>query len=426
MDEAVCAITTEMAAKRVTLERILGMEEHVNKQMTDKERRQAMRAHHEQAAEFEAKQKERQAEELAKMPESVRQLHIAQQDKLLRLQIKWHKDGVNHEQRRAQRVAMFDQMIRSRSKLFHEHSWWLVNNGAPVTDREGNLLPKLDPVTKKPVIDEATGKHVPMRHTPGQKVYIEFAVPPESFTEYAFEWLPAKDARVYTEAQARAQLESHERLVDDPTLSPFQRAQREEAVVLLRQLVDYLADCDPSTTFVYKLSVQCDGIRPGTGSGHALGPRMMYSLSTCGFNEQSNKKRIAARGPLQRFAKVCAFCDGFILVADELLKFCGTCRDTPGGANKSQCKHQYFCSKQCKQSHIVREHVDSQQAKRKRKRDNAKAAKQRRKEEDARRAVIREARSQRKGDRQVAAMDEGVGYGFTVPAGFFELELEAV
>lgn len=134
---------------------------------------------------------------------------------------------------------MFDQMIRSRSKLFHEHALWLVNNGAPVTDREGNLMPQLDPETKQPMIDKETGKRILMRHEPGQKVYIEFEVPPESFTEYAFEWLPAKDARVYTEAQAISQLESHERLVDDPTL-PFQRAQREEAVVLLRQLVDYL------------------------------------------------------------------------------------------------------------------------------------------------------------------------------------------
>ena len=416
MEDALEAVTNEMAERAVTLERILGMEKQ--SQLTDKERRQEMRLRQEREAEYQKQEKERAAESFANMPEEVRKLHLAQQDKLARLQLKWNAMDVNHEQRRAQRVETFDQMIRQRSRLWHEHVTWLMKHGAPITDKKGNLVPKTDPDTNKPLIDPETNQMVMARHAPGQKVYIAFTVPPESFTEYAYEWLPTKDARVYTEQQAIAELEEHEAYADNPKLSAFDRAQIEEAGALLRNVVRDLADSDPLTTFVFKLIVQCDAIRPTFGRGHQLGPRMISAVSTCHFNEQADKKRLAARGLLKTFKKICAFCDGYILVADELLKTCGTCRES----DKVAHKHQYFCCKPCKQSHVIKVHEKSQEAKRKRQRDLAKAAKQRKKAEQARRAAIRNARSDRRGDAQEEAMNVGVGYGFETPANFFEVE----
>lgn len=422
IEEAVDMVPDRFAEEAVTLDTILGMSPETKVEMTEREINASKRAQAAKMAEAKAQQQASQEERLASMPEHVRNMHIKHQKRLIEMQTYWMtQEGLDHDARRAMRAAEFDQMIRQQSRKWHEHALWLYNNGAPVVDRNGDMVAVVDPVTKKPVIDPVTGKKTPMRHAAHQKVYIEFSVPPESFTENAREWLPAKDARVFTEAQAKQSLEEQEEHSDDPRMTVFEREQRAESVALIRKLVSHLEECDPQTMFVYKLAVQCDGIRPGAIGGHSLGPRMIFAVSSCGFNEQKHKDRIAALGPLKERKQMCAFCDGYILVPASMFRVCGTCRENPK-TKVHATKHQFFCSKPCKESHVARMHKDSKPAKRKQRKANLKARKLVQNEEEKRRADLRRARDIERGNRQVEAMDVGVGYGFSVPDNFFEEE----
>lgn len=432
LSDAIAAITYDDAAKAITTNEL---SEETRANLTDKEQKRALRERQERVAEEKKQRHEEHEAIVADMEPGERRVWEQTRRKLHDLQVRWHlaTPPIDHNRRRADRLAACDQMVRFRSRWWHHQAQELYELGLP---------------------NEADGAEAGSRHPGGEKVYYVITMPPESFMEFAYDWDPKQDTQVFPESHAIRLLHAHEASARDLRLTALQRAERKGAEELLRQLVRDLDACDPTESFVFRLAIKCDAWHPLAKPDTPGGSMLLHGQSTCHKDEQDNIPRIVNLGPLRGPHQICGACDGYILVADDLIKSCDVCNGpynlaVKAAKAKAEARdirvlsrapqeeeeeekeepvplpdHIVFCCEPCKRAHIIVHHpnniIAKKQAKRMREKRNKKAKARALLAKEKLRRDVAIARAHRKEDAHDLAMEEGPSHGFTVPDGFFD------
>ena len=363
------AIPYAIACREMTLDVLLRRDKGSLHAMTARERKEAHRARVRAQAEDEKRRADFLALDKKKMTKQMQEVYEQHQKRLLENQLKWAADKeLNHALRRQNRVREIEQMIRFRSAWWMDRAFTCFYMGIPKLDAKGRTYAATDPETGKPLLATLA------RKPPGEKFYFHIRVGPESWWDYCPAWVPSHDVQIYTEQHARDLLHAHEKSAADPTHSPQQRAGLQQAEILLRNLVRNIAACEPTEAFVYRVEVECDGLRPGAIEGEPMGPKTEHLTGWCGAAEWTNLDKIVNEGGILRQAPlICMQCDGSILEKRaEHIKSCDRCP-----------AQSFLCSKHCKLEHVKERHPDTAAAKRAGKKAANKAAKRAQKLEEA-------------------------------------------
>jgi len=329
---------------------LVGVVDPTRDRLTTRERKAILR---ERQKEHEADVKRRDelvSEHLDKLPAAKKELMRTHQQKVEQLQFQWRAfTNVQHEQRRSMRVQYFRQLICYASDQFFPLAAEAFVGGIPRMNRDFQLVPEIDPATDEPRIDAATGQRVVARVTPpGERFYMQFACPPESFVQFAFAFCP-RETRFVSLTKLSEQLAKEEETNGTDT----------DMAVMYRTLVRAVKTYDPAREFVFMLQVQNDAVRPGEEGV------MTWGTGVCTHRECDEPQKIAALGPLKQKPCMCGNCGGFIIVPASRHSRC---------EKDEACTSLVFCSPQCKRAHLTNKHEDSAEARKRAKKAAKKAA----------------------------------------------------
>lgn len=273
----------------------------------------------------EKQQEEFKAKELARMgAEGKRQL-ARQQAKIAQLHVAWFSlTTATHEKRRQDRVRMLMQFVRFRSQHLFALAREQYENGVlKINSRTLRIMPELVAETKQAFVDPDTGFNRPARlsepHTP---LYLEIECPAESQFEGDCNFIMNR-VKARSLPHLEKELEAHHGV--------------EAADGLLRDLIRQVKSYDPDDSFIVKLCVNCDSLRPDT---QACSRFAVFRVARFEDRGEENHAKIAAMGPLKVKPHVCGSCTGFILLDPARAGKCGMCDAVP-----------LFCSPACKRAH---------------------------------------------------------------------------